>query len=84
MAWYAKKDYDKAIADGNEAIRLAPTYALAYNSRGNAWDAKKEYDKAIADFGEAIRLEPKYALAYANRGQAWAEEGICQGDRRLR
>ena len=32
-----KKDYDKAIADYNEAIRLDPMYAPAYNNRGNAW-----------------------------------------------
>ena len=71
LIWNEKKDYDKAIADFNEAIRLDPKLALAYNNRGNAWDAKKEYDKAIADFNEAIRLDPKLALAYNNRGTAW-------------
>ena len=33
-AWSAKKDYDKAIADDNEAIRLDPGYALAYTNCG--------------------------------------------------
>ncbi len=73
-AWYDKNQYDKAIADLNEAIRLDPTYAIAYNNRGVAWQHKKEYDKAIADLNEAIRLEPTYAIAYNNRGNAWRDK----------
>ena len=70
--WSQKKDYDKALADYNEAIRLNSKYAPAFISRGNAWRAKQEYDKAIADYNEAIRLDPKYALAYNNRAWLWA------------
>ena len=58
-AWYAKGEYDKAIADYDEAIRLDPKYAMAYNNRGLAWYAKQEYDKAIADYDKAIDLDPK-------------------------
>jgi hypothetical protein len=31
-----KKDYDHAITDYNEAIRLDPKFARAFNGRGNA------------------------------------------------
>ena len=36
-SWYAKNEYDKAIADYNEAIRLDPKFALAYVDRGIVW-----------------------------------------------
>jgi lipoprotein NlpI len=65
--WLDKKEYDKAIADYGEAVRLDPKDAAAYNNRGSARRAKSEYDNAIADYGEAIRLDPRYAMAYFNR-----------------
>jgi Tfp pilus assembly protein PilF len=58
------KDYDRAIEDFNEAIRLDPKYASAFYSRGRAWSGKKEYDKAIKDYDQAIRLDPKDASAF--------------------
>ena len=59
FAWRQKSEYDKAIDDCNEAIRLDPKFASAFNNRGWAWERKENHDKAIADFGEAIRLDPK-------------------------
>ena len=70
-SWSAKKEYDKAIQDFDEAIRLDPKNARAFNNRGSAWSGKQEYDKAIQDFDEAIRLDHRYALAFYNRGVAW-------------
>ena len=37
IAWNDKEEYDKAIADFNEAIRLDPEDAQAYIDRGDAW-----------------------------------------------
>ena len=58
MAWYDKKDYDKAIDDFTDAIRIDPKYATAYYNRGLVWKAKGDNDKAMADYDEAIRLDP--------------------------
>src|SRR6516225_1149308 len=40
IAWKAKGDLDRAIADFTEAIRLHPTNASTYNGRGALWQAK--------------------------------------------
>jgi len=55
---------DTAIANFDEAIRLDPKIAAAYNDRGILYQAKGDYDKAIADYDEAIRIDPKNVDAY--------------------
>jgi len=72
--WVAKGEYDIALADYNEAIRLDPNLAVAYYDRGNVWFDMQEYDKALADYNEAIRLDPNLAVAYTNRGVAWGHK----------
>jgi tetratricopeptide (TPR) repeat protein len=68
-------DYDMAIEDFTEAIKLNPNLAAAYFNRGNAYGFKEDYDRAIVDFNQAIRLDPNYARAYNNRGNAYAGKG---------
>src|SRR5438552_956098 len=64
----ASGEYDKAIADYDEVIRLDPKDVFAYIYRGCAYERQGDYDKAIADYDEAIRLDPKGAKAYEIRG----------------
>jgi tetratricopeptide (TPR) repeat protein len=68
-------NWNQAIEDYNEVIRVEPNYELAYNNRGLANYNKGAYDQAIADFNEAIRLNPNYADAYRNRGRAYYAKG---------
>jgi len=44
-AYYCKKNYDRAIADYNEAIKIDPNYTDAYIGRGNAEQAKRDAKK---------------------------------------
>ena len=55
-------------------MRLAPTYALPYNTRGIAWERKGDFDRAIADFTEAMRLDPKFNVPYNNLGNLYLVE----------
>jgi hypothetical protein len=77
-AAYDKKDYDTAIAEYGEALRIDPAHAdtkaylaYSYNSRGVAYYEKKDYDRAIADFDAALRFIPNAAIE-KNRANAVA------------
>jgi tetratricopeptide (TPR) repeat protein len=69
--WLEKKEYEKAIKDYDEAIRLNAKDASAFLHRATAWLGKEDYDEAIKDFDEAIRLDPNNGLSYSGRGNAW-------------
>ena len=46
-AYAEKGDYDRAIQDFDQSIKLTPTYAKPFNNRGVAYLRKGEYDVAI-------------------------------------
>ena len=54
----------KALADFDQAIKLMPNYAIAFNNRGTAYNDLRQVDRDIEDFKQAIKLSPNYALAY--------------------
>jgi lipoprotein NlpI len=89
-AWNEKQEYDKAINDFNEAIRLDPKNPVAYQKRGYAWNEKKEYDKAIADYSEAIcRQNPNEVWGSQLRAYMWYlqkdyEKAIADCDEAIR
>jgi Flp pilus assembly protein TadD len=72
LAWLGQ--YDPAITDYGEAIKLKPGSADAYGWRGSAFSRKGERDLAIADFTEAIRRDPHNAWWYIFRGARWVEK----------
>ena len=75
LAWYDKNDYDKAIADFSESIRLNPRDASPWVGRGAAYMYKNDLKQAIADFSEGIRLKPGQAFAHMQRGIAFHRIG---------
>jgi tetratricopeptide (TPR) repeat protein len=70
-----KGEYDRAIADLNEAIRLNPKVPASYGQRGAAYGRKGEYDRALRDLDEAVRLGPKDAANHGNRGFVYNARG---------
>jgi tetratricopeptide (TPR) repeat protein len=71
----ASRDYDEAVADFSEAIRMDSQFALAFYDRGLAYYLKKDTVRALADYDQAVRLDPTYVDAYFNRGQT---HGVLQ------
>ena len=74
-AFFDSGDYDRAISNFSEAIRVDPKKPWAHVGRGWAFGKKDEYDKEIEDQNEAIRLDPRNALAFADRGWAYGLKG---------
>ena len=73
-AYSCKDEYDHALRDFNEAIKLNPKNTDAYCGRGAAYINEGEYDLALGDFDEAIKLNPenrKRSDAYYGRGIAY-------------
>jgi len=62
---YKIENYDKAIAEYNDAIRLDPMLAEAYYVRGIAYSRKGDDDRAIKDYEMAVLLDPAYTEVYA-------------------
>jgi tetratricopeptide (TPR) repeat protein len=74
--FFGERNYDGAIADYNEVIKIEPDNPFAYYKRGLSYTNKKEFDLAIKDFNEAIRLEPdKSGEFYFYRGGAYLFKG---------
>jgi tetratricopeptide (TPR) repeat protein len=72
-------DYEGAIADYNQAIKIKPDYATAYNNRGNAKHNLGDCEGAIADYNQYIKIKPDYADAYCSRGLEKSYLGDHQG-----
>ncbi len=58
---FKQGDYQGAIQDYNQAIRLNPKFAFAYNNRGTARLQLGDKQGAIADFNKAVELNPQFA-----------------------
>jgi len=65
------KQFEKALEDFDEAIKLNPKNADAYNGRGITYRKLEQHERAIEDYNRAIELNPNYAKAYYNRGNAY-------------
>jgi tetratricopeptide (TPR) repeat protein len=78
-------EYDKAIADYTEAVRvyqtvkppyLRPRLVEVYQLRAECHQKKKEYDKAITDYGEVIQLGTG---VFSDLGEAMVFGGFAAG-----
>jgi len=69
------RQYEEALSDYTNAIRLDPTFAGAYSNRGLAYEILRRYPEALADFTQSITLDPTYAKAHYNRGHVYETLG---------
>ncbi len=67
------RDYERAIADFNKAVKLFPNFNAYYN-RGYIYAIQGKSDVAIRDLSKALKYNANSALAYTYRGFAYAQK----------
>lgn len=62
-AYFAQEQFDRAIREYKEAIKLSPGYVTALNNLGHAYERKKLTAQALQTYEEALNYEPNNATA---------------------
>jgi tetratricopeptide (TPR) repeat protein len=75
FAFAEKADYDHALADLSEALRLDPSNALALHERAQIFAKLGDQSHAIADYDTALHLDPGDRSAYWERGTVYRQKG---------
>jgi tetratricopeptide (TPR) repeat protein len=70
-----KADWDRAIADYDEALKLNPKIAGAYTGRAAANLRKGNIDRALPDLNEGLRLDPKSPVVHNVFGYYYNKKG---------
>jgi len=73
------RNFDGAIAEFSEALRLDPKIVKAWDHRGVARSVQGDFDSAVADCSEALKLSPEDALIWCHCGAIKFEKGDFDG-----
>ena len=69
------KQFDAAIHNYKQALKIKPDYADAYFNMANIFKVKGDLEEAIESYKQALKLKPNYADAYNNMGNALKDKG---------
>jgi tetratricopeptide (TPR) repeat protein len=72
FGYVSQKDFDRALADFDAAIRNNPKLATAYYYRG-ALQVERDPKRALADLSKAISLNPKDADYFRQRSSVYVK-----------
>ena len=70
-AYFNKREFDRAMLDLAEAIKLDPQNSIPRNLMGKNHFMLANYDIALKFFGEAIKLDPNHYNAFVNRATTY-------------
>lgn len=62
-AYFGQEQYDIAIREYKEALKVYPEYVVALNNLGNVYEKKQMTVKAIETYKEVLNLEPNNKIA---------------------
>ncbi len=74
----AKKAYQEALQDCNQAILLGSNSAIDYTRRGFVYSQLGKYEEAIKDYNQALILQPDAIIVFNNRCFAYYRAGKYQ------
>jgi tetratricopeptide (TPR) repeat protein len=62
-AYFAQEQYDIAIRNYKEALKISPRYVTALNNLGHAYERKNLTAQALEAYEQALAQEPKNAVS---------------------
>ncbi|MBE9140061.1 tetratricopeptide repeat protein [Nodosilinea sp. LEGE 07088] len=62
-SYFAQDQYDLAIRNYKEALKISPEYVTALNNLGHSYERKQLTTQALEMYENALALEPKNATA---------------------
>lgn len=68
-------NYEQAVLDAQQAIRLDPENIKPYIELGYAYDQQGNYDGAVREFSKARDIAPNQPDIYANLGAVYYDKG---------
>lgn len=63
FAYFAQEQYDLAIRNYKEALKLYPDYVIALNNLGNVYEKKQMVSKAVEIYEQTLKYDPKNSIA---------------------
>ena len=73
--WLAKRDYGKATAAYDKALKINDRYPEALLGMGNAFWQQRKYDDATSWFEKAVGARRQFPEVYEAIGLMWIEQG---------
>jgi tetratricopeptide (TPR) repeat protein len=74
--YYKQKEYEKAAADFNAALKIYPDYPRAYRNLAKVERDRGKPAAAIESLSRAITLAPEAADVYVTRGDLYYKAGL--------
>jgi tetratricopeptide (TPR) repeat protein len=79
LSFLQLQDYNSALIEFTNEIKVNPDNASAYNYRGVVKAKQGDFDGSLSDYDMSISLESNKGEAFANRGIARARTGDLEG-----
>lgn len=70
-----RRDFDHAVEHFNQALRISPDFAEAYNQRAIAEYLKEDYHASMRDCRSAVKRMPCHFGAWAGLGHCYSHLG---------